>query len=32
MTSVALITATAGEPFLSFRRLTEDVLIRETIR
>src|SRR5262249_49847097 len=32
ITSVALMTATAGPPFLSFRRLTEEVLMRETMR
>lgn len=31
MTSVALITATALLPFLSFRRLAEEALISETI-
>jgi len=31
MTSVALITATAGFPFLSRSRLAEDVLMSETI-
>src|SRR5690349_2824329 len=32
MTSVALMTATAGRPFLSFSRLADEVLISETIR
>jgi hypothetical protein len=31
MTSVALITATAGLPFFSFNRFTDEVLISDTI-
>src|SRR5262245_742249 len=31
MTSVALMTATAGRPFFSFRRLADEALISETI-
>src|SRR5206468_510000 len=31
MTSVDLMMATAGLPFFSFSRLTDDVLMRETI-